>query len=119
MITPIELALKKLADVIIDSGINKMLDSFQENNILDPRIISFKKEAEKQACEQDVKKILKNKRTAATLQDFIKKSFELADGEFNKRMAALNSPSFAPRSLMVGDGVSKKRKKYRKKANKG
>lgn len=119
MITPIDAAMEKLAGVLLKTGISKILESFQENNVLDPHIISYQKKIQEETSEQDVREILKKKRSEVSLQDFIKKGFELADGEFTKRMAALNSPTFAPRALSVGDGIKKKRKKYRKKANKG
>jgi len=119
MITPIELAMQKVLAAMAKTGLNAVVDSFQNNNVLDPRVISLHKEIRENECEDNVKKILKEKREAQTLQDFIHKGFELAEGEFTKRMATLNSPSFAPRALSVGDTVKKKRKKYRKKANKG
>lgn len=119
MITPIELAMQKVVEAMAKSGLKSIVQSFENNNVLDPRIIGLHKAMNEDECEQDVKKILKEKRDALTLQDVIKRGFDLAEGEFTTRMAALNTPSYAPRSLSIGDNVKKKRKKYRKKATKG
>lgn len=119
MITPIEVAMQKVLEVMAKSGLSGIVKTFEDNEVLDPQIITLHKTMSEDSCEQDVKNILRKKREASTLQDFLKESLETANAEFTQRMAAINIPTFAPRPLMIGDASKKKRKKSHKKRVKG
>lgn len=118
-LSPIELAIQKVTEVMAKTGLNSITETFKENSVLDPRIIQLYKEDEGDLFDKDIKAILKKKKEDLTLQDILRDDLEHANAGFAARMAAINTPTYATRPLMIGDSVKKKRRKARKKKIKG